>query len=99
VDIVENTLNLTPGYEPELAEMMKQTEPGQAHWAGSGTSGRTCGECGHYGYWKRVYNKSGDIVTTRHRQCACGKFYQLTAKHGDDVSPTARTCRYFEQRS
>ena len=53
---------LTTGYPPELAAQMRATKPGQAHWAGTGPSGKTCGDCAHLGYWKQRHNASGDLV-------------------------------------
>ena len=88
---------LTAGYPPELAAMMRATKPGQAHWAGTGPAGKTCGRCSHLGYWEQVRNSTGDTVYSRHRT-GCAKFFQLTGKHGAVIPPAAGACRHFEEK-
>jgi hypothetical protein len=90
--------HLTAGYEPELAAMMRATRAGQAHWAGTGPAGETCGQCGHLGYWEQVRNNAGTNVYSRHRAGGCAKFFQLTGKHGAVIPPGAGACRHFEEK-
>jgi hypothetical protein len=89
---------LTTGYSPELAAQMRATKPGQAHWAGTGPSGKTCGDCAHLGYWKQRHNASGDLVKNE-RTNGCQRYFQLTGVHGPVVPATAGACRHFEPRS
>ena len=90
---------LTAGYPPELAAMMRATKPGQAHWAGTGPAGKTCGQCSHLGYWEQVRNGTGDTVYSRRRTGCCAKFFQLTGKHGAVIPPGAGACRHFQPRN
>ena len=91
--------HLTVGHAPELAAMMRATKPGQAHWAGTGPAGETCGRCGHFGYWEQVHNSAGDNVCGRHRAGCCSKFFQLTGKHGAVISRGTGACRHFQSRN
>jgi hypothetical protein len=88
---------LTPGYSPELVSQIRQTVPGMAHWAASGPTGATCGECAYLGYWKQIRNRAGDTVSTERRR-GCAKFYELTGEHGPTVPPSCAACRHFEKR-
>ena len=88
---------LTAGYPPELAAMMRATKPGQAHWAGSGPAGKTCGDCAHLGYQRQRRNASGDLVKSE-RTGGCQQFFRLAGNHGPVVPATASACRYFEPR-
>ena len=91
------TFHLTPGYAPNLEAQMRATRPGQAHWAGSGPPGTTCGECAHLGYFRKHQNGSGDTVRT-HRVGGCAKFHELTQKHGPAVAKGAPACKYFQPK-
>ena len=86
---------LTAGYPPELAAMMRATKPGQAHWAGTGPAGKTCGDCVHLGYLRQHRNASGDLVKSE-RTGGCQRYFQLTGKHGPVVPVTAGACRHFQ---
>jgi hypothetical protein len=88
---------LTEGYASGLAQQIRATRPGQAHWAGSGPFGATCGDCTHLGYWKRRHNASGDLVNST-RSNGCAKFFQLTGGHGPAVPKNTSACRHFERR-
>ena len=89
---------LTAGHSPELTAQMRATKPGQAHWAGTGPAGKTCGQCSHLGYWEQVRNGTGDTVYSRRRTGCCAKFFQLTGKHGAVIPPGAGACRHFQPR-
>jgi hypothetical protein len=75
---------------------MRATRPGQAHWAGSGPSGKSCGECCHLGYFKQHRNARGDTVRSEHTG-GCRRYFQLTGEHGPVVPRNAGACRHFEQ--
>ena len=90
------TSHLTSGYAPELTAQIRQTRPGQAHFANSGPFGATCGECVHLGYWKQARNAAGEIVNTT-RVKGCAKFHALTGKHGPALPPGTPACKYFER--
>jgi hypothetical protein len=88
---------LTEGYPPELAAQMRATYPGQAHWAGSGPNGKTCGECCYLGYFKQRRNASGDTIRSEHTG-GCRRYFELTGEHGPVVPTTAGACRHFETK-
>jgi hypothetical protein len=90
--------HLTAGYTPEFVAMVRATKPGQAHWAGTGPAGKTCGQCDHLGYWAKVRNSAGDNVCSR-RRTGCAKFFQLTGNHGAVIPPAAGACRHFQPRN
>jgi hypothetical protein len=87
---------LTAGYEPTLAAQMRATHSGQAHWAGSGPSGKTCGDCCCLGYFKQRRNASGDNIRSEHTG-GCRRYFELTGHHGPVVPANAGACRHFEQ--
>jgi hypothetical protein len=91
--MIMRTPHLTTGYDPTLTAQIAKTRPGMAHWAASGPFGRTCGDCDHLGYWRKVQNAAGNIVSTR-RCRGCAKFFALTGRHG----PVVPKCRYFAPR-
>jgi sarcosine oxidase delta subunit len=88
---------LTAGYAPELAAQMRATRPGQAHWAGSGPSGKNCGSCSFLGYFKQHRNASGDTVRSEHTG-GCRRYFELTGHHGPVVPANAGACRHFESK-
>jgi hypothetical protein len=88
---------LTAGHSPELTAQMRATKPGQAHWAGTGPAGKTCGDCVRLGYLRQRRSASGDLVKTTHTG-GCQRFSQLTGRHGPVVPVTAGACRHFESK-
>jgi hypothetical protein len=83
---------------PEFDRKVAKTREGQAHFAGTGPDGATCGACHHLGYWRAVYNRVGDAIrTTKHGGCA--QFHNLTGKHGPVIPETTDACRYFEPKT
>jgi len=94
---MKTTSHLTAGYAPELARQINRSREGQAHFAGTGPFGATCGECVYLGYWRQRRNRSGDVAKTE-RTGGCEKFHQLTGKHGPVVPPGTDACRYFQRR-
>jgi hypothetical protein len=89
--------HLTVGYTPEFVAMVRATRAGQAHWAGTGPAGKTCGDCAHLGYQRQRRNASGDLVKSEHTG-GCARFFQLTGDHGPAVPATAGACRHFEPK-
>jgi hypothetical protein len=75
---VGGTPHLTASYPPELTAQIRATRAGQAHWAGAGPAGETCGKCAFHGYWQQVCNAAGDNIDTRHR-AGCAKFLRSPA--------------------
>jgi hypothetical protein len=71
------------------------TVPGMAHFAGTGPRNKCCGSCQFFGYWKRVINQAGNLVTSK-RATGCGKFHALTGKHGPAINKSLSACKYFE---
>jgi hypothetical protein len=94
---MENRPNLTAGYPPILAQQIRKTHEGMAHFAATGPFGATCGACEYLGYWRKFQNSSGDTVAAK-RVGGCAKFFELTGKHGAVVPASAEACRYFKLR-
>jgi hypothetical protein len=92
------TPGLTDGYDPELTRQIGKSLPGMAHFAATGPFGTSCALCAHLGYHKKVMNKSGDTVRTTFRRDCCGKFHELTGRHGPPIEAGTESCRYFKRR-
>jgi|SRR5687767_1103126 hypothetical protein len=90
--------HLTKGHDDALTRKMNSTVPGMAHWAGGGPADAYCLGCRFYGYWKNLRNAAGEIVTSKFRKSACGKFHDLTGKHGADLVGNPSACRHFQSR-
>ena len=95
---MQNAAHLTNGYGNDLARQIKSTVPGMAHWAGSGPADAYCSSCKFFGYWKNKRNAAGEIITSKFRKSACGKFHDLTGQHGPDLDGNPKACRHFEPR-
>jgi hypothetical protein len=77
----------------ELAEQVRRTPPGMAHWAGTGPAGQTCAGCGHYGYWYETRTgKSG------RRASACELYFRRCHTHGNTLPAATPACKYFNPR-
>jgi len=96
---MKNESHLTKGYGDALARQINSTVPGMAHWAGSGPADADCSQCKFFGYAQSMRNAAGEIITSKFRKTACGKFHELTGKHGPDIRGSAKACRHFEPRS
>jgi hypothetical protein len=94
---MHNTPYLTAGGSAELEHQIRQTHPGQAHWAGSGPLDCVCGECAHLGYWRQIRNSHGEVVHTR-KASGCAMFHRLTGGHGPAVPASAGACRHFQRK-
>jgi hypothetical protein len=86
------TRNLTGGYAPTLAEQLRQSLAGMAHFAGSGPAGTVCGGCVFLA--DLSVGRPGRVRRRRHP--GCRKFFQMTGKHGDALPPHTPSCRYYE---
>jgi hypothetical protein len=91
------TLYLTRGHSDVLEHQIQTTHRGQAHFGNTGPFGAVCGECAFLGYYQQRHNKSGDLITAKHRS-GCKKFCELTGNHGPTVPASAAACRYFERK-
>jgi len=84
------TPNLT---EPnkELAEQVRNTIPGMAHWAGTGPKGSTCGTC------KNLV----DIQWGVGRTTRCQKYYSMMNKKWGPkkIDPQTPSCKYYEDKT
>lgn len=89
------TSRLTQGYDAILARQISLSRPGMAHFAATGPFGTKCGGCAFYGYWRQIRNAAGNVVNTKFRKGACGKYYELTHQHGPAVPADTESCRYL----
>jgi hypothetical protein len=78
----------------DVSAQQAQSEPGMAHFSGTGPKGTTCGHCAYWGY-KREVGKAGAMRPVD----ACKLFYQFTGKHGPAIKAALPSCRYFEPTS
>ena len=75
--------------------------PGMAYFAGTGPSGKTCGDCQYRGMWRageRRNRNTGLYEDTRYRYGGCVVFHQLAGKHGPPVRADYNACKYFAQK-
>lgn len=84
--------------DKDLADKANATDPGMAHFAGTGPAGKTCREClqwtgcGASGYYSKTGGKGGAI-----KPRACAKFRDLMrGQVGPAVGHWLRACKYFE---
>src|SRR5262245_38293745 len=94
---MRTTLHMTQTHPPELVQQIRASEPGMAHWAGSGPAGKTCGECQHWNFWRQIRNASGAVICTEQHK-GCQKYQQLTNKKGPEISRQLPACRHFQER-
>src|SRR5262249_4404979 len=95
--MIRRTSYLTQGFSDVLERQIRTTHAGQAHFAGSGPPGATCGDCAFLGYHWQVRNEAGNTVKTV-RYGGCEKYHQLTGKDGPVVPRHAAACRHFERK-
>ena len=77
----------------DLDARQVQSEPGMAHFAGTGPRGKTCGYCIYWGYSRETGRfKSMKAVE------ACRKYFDITGKHGPPIKAALLSCKYFEGR-
>jgi hypothetical protein len=78
-------------------------KPGMAFFAGTGPSGKTCGDCKNRGYyrqgpehWDETKQK---MVSRGYRVQKCAQFKAMTGRHGTDVDAGYSACKYFEAKA
>ena len=76
---------------PQLAEMVRHTPPGMAHWSGTGPAGATCGQCEWF-----TEIKWGGGKSTR-----CGKYTKMmNGQQGPKKIPAETfACKYFDPKA
>ena len=74
-----------------------QSEPGMAHFSGTGPRDKKCGQCIFWGY-SRLIGRDGELYNTTKYHEGCKKYFILTEKHGHKISPTLLSCKYFEDK-
>jgi hypothetical protein len=94
---MQNHPFLTQGHSDEVAQQIRTTVPGMAHFGNTGPFGATCGECVFLGYYRQIRNQSGDTIKAVHRG-GCEKYFKLTQYHGPPVPPNTAACRHFERK-
>jgi hypothetical protein len=87
---MKTSTNMTPGAVNR--QVVADTFPGQAHWAGSGPPDCTCRQCIHWGdgcggYWAR-----GSLKPQR-----CAKYRLFAMAVGPAVPHHAQACQHFEK--
>jgi hypothetical protein len=84
----------------DLAVEHVQSEPGMAHFSGTGPRDKKCGLCIFWGYKKvktgKINRITGEIYDSITHRDGCKKFYELTNKHGNKINPKLLSCKYFE---
>ena len=80
---MRNAPYLTDGYHDDLTRQINATVPGMAHFAGTGPANTQCLTCK---FWSKF------------RKRACGKFFDLTGKHGPQINGNPQSCRHYEPR-
>lgn len=73
------------------------TYPGQAHFAETGPSGRTCRECVFYKHSPGDYYARNGKHRGLIQPAPCRKFQQLTRSEGPAIPDHALSCKYFEE--
>lgn len=84
---------------PELSRMAGKTEPGMAHFAGTGPHAKTCFDCALWGLGGSFdYHSKNGLRGGRIKPHPCSKYRQLMqGRVGSKVSDSAQACKYFEQ--
>jgi hypothetical protein len=91
---------LTAGFaDPELVRQIKKSVAGMAHFAATGPFGTQCKDCRFFGYSRIYRSGTGDAEKTVFQRSRCGKFFELTRRHGAQVPADTESCKYFERRS
>jgi hypothetical protein len=76
--------------EVPFDKMAKQSFAGMAHFAGTGPSGKRCGECSNFcGYPISDGTPDKDY---------CDKYQQMMGKPGKRIPKEAQACKYFTPR-
>jgi hypothetical protein len=78
-------------------EQLNETVPGMAYFAGTGPSGKTCGDCEYFGSYRTVNHIDGK-KSRKDMPLCCDKYRQMVGKVGEGIKPTILACKYFEER-
>ena len=85
-----------------MSSEAKETAPGMAHFAGTGPSGKTCGDCVNRGYYRKrtpkFNERTNEWVEKSYKTAGCAKFNQLTGNHGPTIDTKLHACKYFEEK-
>lgn len=85
--------------DPAFEQKRNKTQPGMAHFAGSGPEGLTCRQCEHWtgcgqesGYYAKN-GKHGGVLKPR----SCAKYQRLMqGEVGPGVPHETSACKYFD---
>ena len=96
--MISDHLTEIPGVPSKAAAIR-----GMAHFAGSGPSGKTCGDCLHRGYRRQSLKEHWDaairqMVSNFYRHPGCAMYRKLTGRHGSKIAPENHACKYFEAK-
>ncbi len=73
-------------------QRVRDTHPGQAHFAGTGPRGTTCGQCAHW-QAQRITRRKGTTAAP----CAMHKKLRQGRQEGKAVPRSTSSCKYFEE--
>jgi hypothetical protein len=90
------TPNLTTGYAPDVAEKMRQSHSGMAHFARTGPVGTSCADCIFLG--DQFAGQPGNERRRRQDACGCLKYLELMGCHGGTVPGNTPSCRYYQPK-
>jgi hypothetical protein len=86
----------------DVSKEQAQTEPGMAHFAGTGPKGKTCGHCIFWGYKKvsgtKFNEETGETYETLRAYEGCKKYHQIANRHGPAIPAASLSCKYFEDK-
>lgn len=85
--------HLTPA---PFDQMVRISQPGMAHFAGTGPKGSTCRECIFWNHGPHDYRSKNGKYRGLIEPASCKKFQQITMNVGDKIRDDAQACKYFE---
>lgn len=85
--------HLTEPHGERMARLMRQSKPGQAHWAGTGPEGKRCHGCANW----QPEGQSGYTAKGELRPGRCAQYRKMTGRSGPAFPHTQLACRFFEQ--
>lgn len=91
--------HLTSMFDQTAEDGVRETPPGMAHWAGTGPSGKSCRECGHWKTRGRYASAANRHAAGELKPSPCGKYESLMQQKGPPIEHWRRACRHFEPRS
>lgn len=112
VTVNKTLLDISPHqtemFAPEIADKMKVTHKGMAHFAGTGPKGKSCRHCKHWNFgWNGEYFSKGHHAGERLKPQPCLKNEEIAKSQGKKIARDskplvpydARACKYFEERA